>query len=68
MRDRLIPIVGREVLQEVLNRVRATVVVEYAPGVPHFEQPGGPAGEGPIPRVVVEGGEAARGGPGSPRE
>lgn len=68
VRDRLIPIAGREALQELLDRVRAAALVEYAPGVPHFDRPGGPAGAGPIRRVVVQGGAAAEGAPGTPPE
>lgn len=68
VQDRLIPIAGREALQELLNRLRAAAVVEYAPGVPHFDRPGGPAGESPIRRVVVQGGAPGVGAPGTPRQ
>lgn len=68
VRERLIPIVGREALQEVLKRLRATVVVEYAAGVPHFDRPGDQAGDGQPRRVVVEGSAAAPGLPGTPLE
>jgi peptidyl-prolyl cis-trans isomerase C len=68
VRDRLIPIAGREALQEMLNRLRAATPVEYSPGVAHFDRPRGPAGEGPNRQVVVEGGAADPGSPGAPRE
>lgn len=64
-RPQLVALVSRAALKELVARLRATVEVTYAPGVPHFEPAAGDAAPGSR-RLIVEGAGAATPGPAGP--